>query len=334
MAANPDYNSLFYYDTTLSEWTLRGTLNVDVTEGGKLEVNGTDVSSGLDDISAVNGIATGTAAQFGGLIEVVRVHNGTGGTLAKGDIISLVGVHTDGLPKAVKADANAVNLKAQGAIQADILNGAAGLAIIRGLSPATLNTNSFSAIDDPVYLSETAGAVATTEETEGDEISQIVGYVVVKSATLGQIHYRFDKVNAIGHGEIQPDAVRASELGVTAGTGLASRALVLDANADITTGIRDLLALRNVSLTGTLTGVTDLTTTGNTIIGNAAVDTVKLHGTAGSGAQETFQATVVTTGTTQTTPYGFATAAQGDNAIAMINKLQAMAVNHGLMAAS
>lgn len=315
-----EFNSNLYFDPQTGKYMLRGTLDVITASGGALLVDGVDITTGIDDIAAVNGIAAGTAAQVGALIQVVSAWNATGGTLTKGSLVTFVGVHTNGRPKIVLADANAANLPAQGALQADIANGAAGLVIIRGLSPATLNTDAFSAIDDPVYLSETAGAVATSEEVEGDEISQVVGYVAVKSATVGQIYYNFDKLKAIGHGEIQPDAVRASELGVTAGTAIASRALVPDANIDLT-------GLRNLTLTGALAGVTDLTTTGNTVLGNAAGDTVKFHGTAGSGAQSAFIADIAAF----TDP---PSAAEMALLRTMVNGLKAMGVNHGLMAAS
>jgi hypothetical protein len=48
---------------------------------------------------------------------------------------------------------------------------------------------------------------------------------------------------------------------VTAGTAAASKALVLNADADITTGIRDLLAVRNVTATGAVQGATVIATT-------------------------------------------------------------------------
>lgn len=210
-------------------------------------------TSDLSDLSAaetdlIDSVTAGTAAAgkavsldsngvvdtFSCTTQTVRAWNATGVQIDKGALVSFVGVDaTTGLPKIVLADANTANLKAQGAAQADIATGAAGMVVVRGLSPATLDTSAFATAGDPVYLSETAGAVATAEETEGDEISQVVGYVRVKSNTVGQIVYDFSKTKAIGHGEIQADAVRASELGVTAGTATASRAVVLDTNSAV-----------------------------------------------------------------------------------------------------
>lgn len=220
-------------------WEINGVLDVITANGGILKIDGTDVSAGLEEIAnltgldsgelaVLNGVTAGTVTASKALVvdansqldalgittQTVRVHNATGGTLAKGDIVSFVGVHTNGLPKAVKADANN-GLLAHGAIQADILTTAAGNAIVRGLSPATLNTDAFSAIDDPVYLSETAGAVATAAETESDEFSQVIGYVAVKSATVGQLLYNFADTSKIGNPQLQTGTALAN-LGTTA----------------------------------------------------------------------------------------------------------------------
>ena len=114
---------------------------------------------------------------------------------------------------------------------------------------------------------------------------------------------------------------------VTPGTVAASKAVVVDANKDIA-------SFRNLTATGTVTTVT-LTTTGATAIGDAAGDTVKFHGaSAQTGAKSAFGAQVVGTATTQTTPFGFATQAQGDDLVARVNAMLTCLINHGLMAAS
>jgi hypothetical protein len=43
------------------------------------------------------------------------------------------------------------------------------------------------------------------------------------------------------------------------------------------------------------------------------------------------QVAVVTTATTQTTPFGFATGAQGDALVALVNEMRAVLVEKGLM---
>lgn len=73
------------------------------------------------------------------------------------------------------------------------------------------------------------------------------------------------------------------------------------------------------------------TTTGSSI-GTAITQKISVYGVTPivqrSGAA---QAAVVTTATTQTTPYGFATQAQGDNAIALLNEIRAALVAFGII---
>lgn len=98
--------------------------------------------------------------------------------------------------------------------------------------------------------------------------------------------------------------------GVTPGTVAASKAVVVDGNKDVT-------GLRNV------------TTTGNTVLGDAAGDTVKFHGTAGSGAQSAYVAQIaaITGGESPTE-------AEHNTALTAINSILTCLINHGLMAAS
>lgn len=72
----------------------------------------------------------------------------------------------------------------------------------------------------------------------------------------------------------------------------------------------------------------NLTVTGNTLLGNAVSDTIGLYGVAGvaqpAGAAQAAVATgaitpLATTAVTQTTPWGFATQAQGDAIATQVN---------------
>ena len=73
-----------------------------------------------------------------------------------------------------------------------------------------------------------------------------------------------------------------------------------------------------------------LTASGNVALGDATTDTIGLYGVAGiaqrSGAA---QASVVTTTATQTTPWGYATQAQANGVITLLNELRAWAVALG-----
>jgi hypothetical protein len=70
-----------------------------------------------------------------------------------------------------------------------------------------------------------------------------------------------------------------------------------------------------------------------TVVGQSTSDLVAFHGSTPvdqrSGAA---QAAVATTGVTQSSPYGFATAAQGDAVVALVNEIRAALVEKGLIA--
>lgn len=85
------------------------------------------------------------------------------------------------------------------------------------------------------------------------------------------------------------------------------------------------------SVGGTISG--DISVTGNTVLGDAAADTVKFHGSAGSGVQAALVAAVAVTAATTTTPFGYSTAAQADAIVANLNAIRTCLINHGLMAA-
>ncbi len=203
----------FYIDNvavTLSADTLNDLENIASTID---EISATELGF-LDGVTAgtvtvSKAVVAGTSGEVDSLgvqKEFVLAYNDSGSTISKGDLVTFVGAHTNGQSKIVLADANVADRPAEGAVQADILTAASGVVIIRGLSPATLNTNSVSSAGDPAFLSETPGGPTYSEETESDERSQRVGYVVVKSATVGQIYYNF-RVAKVGTDAIQSDAV-------------------------------------------------------------------------------------------------------------------------------
>lgn len=66
-------------------------------------------------------------------------------------------------------------------------------------------------------------------------------------------------------------------------------------------------------------------------IGDAATDAVGFHGSAAVQRAGAAQAAVVTTGATNTTPYGFATAAQADAIVTLVNELRAALVEKGMI---
>lgn len=120
------------------------------------------------------------------------------------------------------------------------------------------------------------------------------------------------KLNVVGSVTATATELNAAA-GVTLGTAIASKNVTTDASLNST-------------------GINNLTTTGNAALGNAAGDTFKVHGTAEAGTQAANVASIVTTGSTLTTPYGYVTAAQADNLVAAVNSIIVCLKAHGLMA--
>lgn len=129
----------------------------------------------------------------------IRVINKTGSTIAVNKLVSIQGYDvTSKFPKIVLADADAAGKHTDVYVtKAAILNGAIGDVYKGFMSTADLNTNSASAAGDPVYLSATAGAFTHTALTGAAVTRILVGYVQVKSATVGQIAWDIQPVELI-----------------------------------------------------------------------------------------------------------------------------------------
>lgn len=113
----------------------------------------------------------------------MRVINNSGSSIAADKIVAISGYSTTSkLPKIVLADADI--LASSGDLyvtRAAIANGSKGDVFKGALSAATLDTSGATTVGDAVYLSGTAGGFTSTPT------GQIVGYVQVKSSTVGQI---------------------------------------------------------------------------------------------------------------------------------------------------
>lgn len=112
--------------------------------------------------------------------------------LAAGELVYISGWDaTNSRPAMNKADADAANPAkcAEFVCDASVNQGELGYAVGRKLSAATLNTNSASAVGDPVYLDTTAGGWSLSAPSGAGKIVQRVGVVTVKSATVGQIMF-------------------------------------------------------------------------------------------------------------------------------------------------
>lgn len=146
----------------------------------------------------------------------LRVKNETGGTLTRGTLVYVSGIDAaTGLRNVTKADADAQGRAAEWIVLKDIANAGVGV-VGKRVRLTGQNTDAAASAEDPVYLSTTAGGWTVTAPTDGDPngLSQIVGYVVVKSATVGVLDLRIaESPVQIGTNEIQDGAVSAAKLG-------------------------------------------------------------------------------------------------------------------------
>lgn len=123
----------------------------------------------------------------------IRVINNTGSDIAINKLVAIVGYSTTAeLPKIVLADADDPSHVDIYVTHQEIDNGDEGIVFKGGLSTPVLDTNSATAAGDPVYLSTTAGAFAHTAPARAVP----VGWVVTKSATVGEIHWHIGDAHA------------------------------------------------------------------------------------------------------------------------------------------
>lgn len=147
--------------------------------------------------------ATTFISDFGGFMGR-RVINKTGSDIAVDKLVAISGYDvTSKLPKVVLADADSVGLATDVFVTIKaITNGAKGLVQKGAVSAANLNTN-FGTVGDPVYLDVTAGAFTGTAPTAYNARQLIVGFTMVKSATVGQIRWDIKAPSILSASDIQ-----------------------------------------------------------------------------------------------------------------------------------
>lgn len=120
----------------------------------------------------------------------LQVINKTGSDIAINKLVAVVGFDTTAnRPKVVLADANTATHTNVYVTLTAITNNAEGIVWKGGQSTPVLNTNSATTVGDPVYLSETAGSFAHTAPSGNASKVIPVGWVTVKSATVGVIDW-------------------------------------------------------------------------------------------------------------------------------------------------
>lgn len=161
----------------------------------------------------------------------IRFKNETGGALTRGTLVYISGIDAGSrLPNVAKADNDAAGKEAQWVVlTASVANNGVGV-VGKRCRLTGQNTNAASAAEDPVYLSATAGGWTVTAPTGAATIVQIVGWVEVKSATVGVVELRIPySPKAIGTNEIADAAVTAAKLDEN----LRQRAVVQLTNAQV-----------------------------------------------------------------------------------------------------
>jgi hypothetical protein len=127
------------------------------------------------------------------------VYNDTGSTIAADKVVAVIGYDTTtARPKIVLADADTATHDDLWVTEEAIATGSVGYVYKARVSLASLDTSAASAAGDPVYLSTTAGGFTVTAPTASDAIVQPVGWVLVKSATVGRIHWDIGPVRKLG----------------------------------------------------------------------------------------------------------------------------------------
>lgn len=118
----------------------------------------------------------------------LKVINKTGTALAVNKVVAITTLDaTSKRPKVVLADSDLPDHNNLWVTLSAIGDGKVGIVYKGGLSTAVLDTNSATTVGDAVYLSGTAGAFVHTADFT--KAVQPVGFVAVKSATVGQIYW-------------------------------------------------------------------------------------------------------------------------------------------------
>lgn len=180
------------------------------------------------------------------------VINKTGSPIAANKIVALTTLDvTSGRPKIVLADADVANHDNLYITTEAIPDGGSSVVYKGRLSPATLDTSGATTAGDAVYLSTTAGAFTHTAPTGASARVIEVGYVVVKSSTVGQIAWFIQDTTKVGSDELQDASITPVKL--AAGTAASV------AYPRTSTGALTLLAA--VAFDRAVVGVIDVTTT-------------------------------------------------------------------------
>lgn len=134
-------------------------------------------------VQAAGGFAFRNAPMLG-----MNVINKTGSTIAAGKLVAITGFDVTSMkPKIVLADADLAAHYDLWVTFESIADGRVSVVYKGYLSAPNIDTSGATTVGDPIYLSGTAGAFAHTPDSTKAVIP--VGFVMVKSATVGQIFW-------------------------------------------------------------------------------------------------------------------------------------------------
>ena len=261
-------------------------------------------------------LSIGTAELIVGAVtpdkQGLTVWNATGSTISAGALLYVSAWNAaNSMPQVTLADNIAVRATATYIAQAAISNGASGLVLRRWQSPATQNTNAGN-VGDPYFLT-TSGAASLAQPTAAGTRAQIVGHIVVKSATVGVIQYDLTAVGVLAWGTpfLQNAAVTGAILSTAAGT----KNLQKDLGTLAVTGSEEVNFIAPVA--GTLSAVT---LTGKDALSKSDTNyltfTLTNKGQAGAGSTAMLAATAANT-------------TQNTGGIALVAYGKAALTNHG-----
>ncbi len=151
------------------------------------------------------------------LPDVVFAINASGGDYTEGTLVYISGIDaTTKYPTIAKADADYPNRPAQYVLRSAVANG--GTSEIYQTHTLTGQNTNAATVGDPVYLDPTtAGGWTLTAPTAADQITQIIGWVEVKSATIGEIYFCLPGlVSAVGTSFYQPISITLPKIAVDA----------------------------------------------------------------------------------------------------------------------
>ena len=171
------------------------------------------------------GAGRGTTVRADAVDVGVDIYNNTGGTLSAGTLVRLAGFTTTNGVTVAKADADGANAATHVVVEA-INNNTAG--VVYAVATVTGLATNGTTIGDAVYLdATTAGGFVFTPPTGADQTGQLVGFVKVVDASVGEIVFNLmNSPKRFPTSSIQNSAITATQLASDAVT----TAKILDSN--------------------------------------------------------------------------------------------------------